>query len=633
MRGSALIITILIMAVLTCLGLAILAIADTEILIASSQRDAEQLVPTAETGLRMVKAWFDQPVTGNPSVSTQVLHRFLDTYDLRNPLLYDRTKRLFDHDGDPNTSPVLADGSASRPYFRQGRTLWAPSTYLDIFHKPYRGDPSIEFLGVEPGPDLLLADRPGVVDFIDKLNQALFTSQERSGRIAEIAIYAPPQVTFGGVARRAGICTVKVTAVKYRGMGRIGVVPVVTLASVKVAERTLRMVLNEVPGTAANGPLESCGALSVGGALRARWGKVIAAGDVTLPANLDSGVPSAYPYETFARRISGSAPGGDYYAWSSNADNTIEDPWLKVITAGNLVGHSSSGDHPFPYATANAVDADHSNIFQHAAGVGCGRFDHGIVRSAATSGEESARYFAWDPATGLFQEWGVGPARSLRDWTHNQEGLFFFDTKDALPPNGHGPGDPQTNLTPPVVIENGDWAFSGLLYVNAESITIRNVVGVNRVVIPPGEPFDDVNGNGRYDAGETFVNLMYPTTVVSGGAGSVIEKNAAANQSANATSPDLELYTFATTTGRDRQGIPITGQVSLFGVLYNAGNIVAEGSARHYGSLIAGTAVVQVTPGADTPEILFDQRLNTGEWPPAEIAFPRTHISLWVGSS
>jgi hypothetical protein len=632
MRGSALILTLLVAATLTLLGLGMLALADTETLIAASGRNSEQLVHTAETGLRMVKAWFDQPVTGNPSVSTQVLHRFLDTFDMRNPNLYDRTRRTFDHDGDPNTPPVLADGSASRPYHRQGRTLWAPSSYLDFFHKPYRGDAATAFLGTEAGPDILIADRPGMVDLLDKLNQMLFTDQSRTGRIAEIAIYGAPERIFDGRRRRSGICTIKVTAAKYRHLGAVGIVPVVTSGSVKVAEWTVKMVLNEVPGTAANGPLESCGPMTVGGELRARWGRVIASGDVSLAPDLDAEVPSAFPYKTFARRISGSAPGDDYYEWSSDPDASVEDPWLKVLTAGDLAGHAALGGQPFPHSQASPVDADHSNLFQRVSGTACGSFDYAALKAAAASGDEAARYFAFDPATGLFREWGTGPARSLRDWTHNQEGLFFFDTRDGAPPNGHGPGDPLTNLTPPVVIENTDYNFSGLLYVNAESITIRNVAGANRVIIPPGEPFDDADGDGGYDAGETFVNLQYPTTVVSGNPGAEILKDPAAAQTANATSPDLEFYTYTTTTGRDPQGIPITGQVNVFGVLYNAGDVVAEGTARHYGSLIAGGAVVQTTAGADTPEIFFDARLNTGVWPPAEIAFPRTHLSLWAGA-
>ncbi len=632
-RGSALVITVLVSAVLTTLGLAFLALGDTEQLIASSGRNSEQLLHTAESGLRMVKAWFDQPITGNPSLSSQVMHRFLGLYDLRNPALYDRTRRIFDHDGDPSTPPVLADGSVARPYYRQGRTLWAPSPYLDLFHKPYRGDKTTTFMGSTDAPDLLLEDKPNVIDLLDVLNNAVFTRQERTGRISRIAIYAPPMVAFGGVLKPAGIATVEVTVAKYRRLKKVGIVPLVMNQSLKLGELTARFVLAEVPAIVAEGALESCGPLVSTGELKARWGKVIARGDVTLPSNLDVRVSSAFPFESLDRRISGSLPGDDYYEWVNHPATVVEDPWLEVSTAGELSGAGALADHPWPYDPNAAIGLDHSNLFQRAAGADCGEMGYATIKSAAGSGEEHARYFSWDGATGLFREHGSGPARSVRDWTHNAEGLFFFDTRDGAPPNGHGPGDPQTNLTPPAVIENSDWAFSGLLYLNAESILIRNVAGVSRVIVPPGEPYDDADGSGAWEAGEAFANLFYPTTLVRGSPGSEILKSTGATQTANATSPDLESYSYSTTVGRDPQGIPILAQINMFGVLFNAGDIVAEGQARHYGSLIAGHAVVQSTPGADTPEIFFDERLNKSTWPPAEISFPRTHVTLWGGAS
>jgi hypothetical protein len=630
MRGSALIIMMLVTAILTMLGLGFLVMADTETMISASGRNSEQLFHTAETAVRMVKTWFDQPITGDPSISSQVRHKFLDTYDLRNPYMFDRTKRVFDHDGNPGTPDVLADGSSGKPHYRQSRTLWSPSPFLDLFHKPFRGSNTTTFMGTEAGPDILIADIPNVVDLIDVLNQKMFTAQERTGRITEIRIFAPPRVPFDGQVKSAGIATIRVTVAKYKGLGKVGIIPVVHNSSVKVGEVTLRAVLSEVPGTAANGPLESCGTMTVQGTLKARWGKVISKGDVTLSTDLDGKVASGYPYKLFTRRISGTSPGDDLYTWMYDADNSVEDPWLKVLTAGDLTGHAAGGQQPFPYSQTNPVDLDHSNLFQQVAGVTCGQFNYAQLKSAAGSGEEAARYFAYDSGSGLFKEWGVGTARSLRDWTHGAEGLFFFDTKDGRKPNAFGPGHGSTNLTPPINISGTDWNFSGLLYVNAESIGFSGVNGVNRVVIPPGEPFDDANMNGIRDTGEAYVNLLYPTTVVMGSPGSETIKDLIATQYRSETSPDLEFYSYTTTSGYDAQGIPLTGQINLFGVLYNAGNILAEGTARHYGSLIAGSAVVQASAGADSPEILFDHRLNTGLWPPAEITFPRTQLNRWA---
>lgn len=627
--GSALVVSVAVSALVTALGLGYLVLAGNEGKIAASDRDTAQLLQTAESGLRMVKAWFDQPVTGDPSAPPGPMHRFLGLYDLRDPSLFDRSRRLLDDDGDPATPRVPADGSPARPYYRQGRALWSPSPFLDLFHKPYTGDLTTRFAGTADGPDLLLEERPDVVDFLDLLNHALFTRQEETGRIVKIALFAPPLVPVGGVPRPAGFCTVEVTVAKFSRLGRSGLIPVVRSGTRKLAEMKARMVLGEVPGMRASGPLESCGALDAGGGLGAHWGRVIAAGDLTLPSDLDAAVPSAFPYRSFARHISGQAPGDDYYEWIHDPATELEDPWLKIIASGTIAGYAGLPGQPFPYDQNAPIDTDHSNLFQRVIDVDCGRMRYGPFKAAASSGAAHARYFAFDPPTGLFRESGRGVARSVRDWTDGEEGLFFFDTRDGAIPNGHGPGDPATNLTPAVTIANAAWSFSGLLYLNAESIAIRDVTGASRVILPPGEPYDDANANGRHDPGEAFVNLRYPTSLVSGSPASVIEKDPTAVQSATATTPDLETYSAATTTGRDAQGVPFAAEVNLFGVLYNAGEIDASGAARHFGSLLSGTGVVQSDPAAGAPEIYFDERLDRGTWPPAEISFPRTSVILW----
>jgi hypothetical protein len=109
-------------------------------------------------------------------------------------------------------------------------------------------------------------------------------------------------------------------------------------------------------------------------------------------------------------------------------------------------------------------------------------------------------------------------------------------------------------------------------------------------------------------------------------------KRAVASQNERAESPDGEVYQTTTTLGRDDRGIPILAEVNLFGVLFNRGDVLAQGDIVVYGSLVAGRAVTQVTPGAATPIIYFDDRLNTGKWPPPEIAMPRTWITFWQTS-
>jgi hypothetical protein len=252
----------------------------------------------------------------------------------------------------------------------------------------------------------------------------------------------------------------------------------------------------------------------------------------------------------------------------------------------------------------------------------CPTFNYDVWKGIAQSimpGDRYLHYFAYDPATGLFRERGAGPARSVRDWTHGRSGVFFFDTADGARP---GAG----NLTPPVVISGGDWSTAGLIYLNAVSFQATSVRGVDRVLLPPGEPFDDTDHDFVAEPAETFVNLAYATSIGSGTSSDDMRKRSVASQIGSATSPDGETYTRSTTMQRDTKGTPVLTPVNLFGVLFNSGNIVAEGNAVTYGSLVAGRSVTQVNLGAETPWIYFDERLSTGEWPPPEIAMPRTYL-------
>jgi hypothetical protein len=597
---------------------------------ASQCRDRDQLLNVAETGALAVKRWFDQPVSGDPSSAATVRHAFLDRFDLRDPASFDRTRRLID-DGDPATPPVPADGTPGREFYRQGREVVAGLPHLDLFGKPYGRSTVLSFLGTEDGPDLVLEDRPGSVDPLDEINAAIFSDQEATGRIERIEIYAPPSEPDGSAAARLGLATVKVTAAKYLRLDGSGVVPVVPAGARPIGRAVVRMGLAEIPTNAPRGPLESCGGIVSSGPLRARWGRVQAVGDIELPDRLDrldTMVASGFPYASFGRRISGTVSGGDLADWLNDPDDSVEDPWLKVVAGGDLIGWASYPDQPLPYRQTVGIDVDHSNLFQRVPGMTCPSFDYDLWKGIATSivpPDRRVHYFTYDPATRLFRERGAGPARSVRDWTHGQSGIFFFDTADGARPTA-------ANLTPPVVITGGDWSTAGIIYLNAASFGATAAAGVNRVLLPPGEPFDDVDHDLAHSMTETFVNLQYATTLGAGATTDDMVKLAPAAQTVSATSPDSETYVVSTTLQRDARGTPLLAPVNLFGVLFNSGDVVAEGDSVTYGSLVAGRSVTQRAAGAATPWIYFDERLNTGEWPPPEIAMPRTFVILWQTS-
>jgi len=183
-----------------------------------------------------------------------------------------------------------------------------------------------------------------------------------------------------------------------------------------------------------------------------------------------------------------------------------------------------------------------------------------------------------------------------------------------------------------VSITGGDWSTAGVIFLNAASFRASSVAGQERVLLPPGEPFDDTNHDGVRDPGETLVNLHYATTIGSSVASDDMLEQPIATQTGSAQSPDGEQYVRATTLQRDPSGLPILAPVNLFGVLFNSGDIVLEGDAVTYGSLVSGGSMTQRVAGADTPWVYFDERLNNGEWPPPEIAMPRTFVLLWQTS-
>ncbi len=625
-RGAALIVVVLISALLSGLGLALLQTADDEVRIAARHRDSSSLMLVAETGAHAVKAWFDMPLSGDPGSppARHARHAFLARHDLREASFFDRARRLIDTDANPATPALAADGTPGREMFRQGHFVSPGSLHLDLLGKPWRGDVTVSLMGIEAGPDLSLRDRPGEVDLLDRINADLFPDQPATGRIESIDIFGPVPSPDG---RRLGFATVRITAARYRRIEMMAGVPVVAPGQSPLGRAVVRMGLGEIPLNLPRGPLESCGSITARGRLRVRWGKVIAEEDIALPDRmdqLDTLVASAWPYEDLSRRLGG----GGHAAWLAAPDSSVEDPWLKIVAGGRLLRWETLGDQPFPWSPTRPIDHDHSNLFQRVAGITCPRYDYQEWKSLVTAGlqaDRRARYFAWDPATGLFRENGAGPSRSVRDWTHGASGIFFFDTMDGLPP---GP----SNRTPAVSIRGGAWSTAGFIYLNAFSFEVDGAGGVQRAVLPPGEPFDDADHDAVRSSAEVFVNLRYAETLDSGTALDDILKESAASQSASVTAPDGESYAVTTASGRDGRGIPILEEINLFGVVYNSGDIVAEGDAIHYGSLVAGRHVVQRTTGAPTPVVYFDDRLNTGAWPPPEIAMPRTYITWWQNS-
>lgn len=583
-------LAILVSVILTLLGVSFLMMAQTENLIAENEMLASQALYAGEAGARAVKRWFDRPGVLAP-------------LDFPLPAEVDRTLRMIDEDGAGPNPPVAA--TAAQRY-KAGVDRDGDGKD-DIFRFPYRGHLTDTLLGTEAGPDMRIVNAA----FLEALSRKLFATypDEAAGlvaRITAIDVYAPPYLeTLGGWAR-FGMGTVKVT-VRIIDDGEI------------LAERTVRAVLNEAPYPGPYGPLHSGAGLTfrtAAGPPTVYWGAMSAMEDVDI-STIIADYPESLP------RGTGGLPQIDplwglftsslgAYKSRLPSGSPLGDPWFRLLTAGvindfvesipHIAGDSSwrdwDGIVPPP---PEFVDRSHA---VHKQFVICPLYDYETWRMIATSGDLGVRYFAHAGGQN-FRENGRGTAVNFRAATHGQSGIFFFDTTDGRPPLDDG-----TNLTPDIVIDGGNWNFEGVLYLNARKFQTRgNPQGVDVGFVAPGEPYQDLNQNGKHDPeDEAWIDLSYPSFL-----GDAF--TAAGHGTRAAAAP-----------------VAITARASLRGVLYTNGKFEATGQARHYGSIIARGGVVQEEGSAGTPEIYFDAALLS-DWPRAGTDLPRVVITRWLTDS
>jgi hypothetical protein len=615
--------------ILTLLGLAYLTLADQENTIAMNQRDSDQLLFVAESGAQMVKAWFDRPTGGDPN---SAIFKFMGDYDMRYKGYYDFTKRVYDHDGDANTPDVLASPTdPNRPLFRQGLLVGTDPNYLLMWDKPYRGSKVAEFRGTEAGPDVQMVSDPNVLDALDIFNSRVIGNramQEKVGRIQQVDVYAPPIINVNGVMTRYGLCTVKITASKFRRMSNTGIIPITNSGSVEMGRRVVKMVLNEVPYPGPSGPFTSCTAFDMQNSVKVHWGEIVGMGNGAVGPSSGTQIQGFTPYTIPWKSATRYLDPNDLTAWvtlNSGATTGGFDPWFKLRIGGAITGAPNTNMQPWPYAgpPAQAINTGDTEVFQFSPGQ-CPSFDYKTWRNVAMSGGQNIHYMTHTggATADSWRENGFGPSQTLEAWTSGQEGFWFFETVDGLPPDPNG-----ANLTP-VVALSGAWTSAGFIYLNANWDSAGLGGGVPRVLIPPGEPWNDFDGDKIADPGE-FVNLKYPTSL--SGDFRPYTPGHASNpaQTGTVTSSNGVAYTYTTDpNNRDSQGVPFSDNIAFQGVLFVqgtfrfTGNLTIFGAMQTKGGMITG-------PNAGTPDVYFDERLIKGNWPPPELNLPRTAISFW----
>ena len=590
-KGSALVIAILIMVIMTLLGISFLLMADTENKISVNERNYEMAHYVAEAGVKLVKNWFDHPS---------------GTYGYIYPTSsqVDRNLRMIDHDNDPGTARVLADGTTGKPYYKQTSNL--------IFDKPYRGTLQDALSGTEDAPDMRVSEASSdsnVRAYLQTLNNTIFPNFPKSHyrtRITQIDVYEPPILTIGANRVRYGMATVRVTAAVFENAG--------SADERKIAERVVKAVMNETPYPGPWGPLHSCRNLTWTGDFSVFWGVAtsVNAADFISGGSIDVKHNSAFPWEDVLTRITGT----DLTAWINSTDNSIEDPWYKVEVGGSMIGAPNTNQQPYPFdpgTVGNDIDKDHSNLFQLVDKDLCPNFDYQMWKNIALSGGRNIHYYSYDPSTQLFKEDGSGTPDSVENLTAATTGLFFFDTADGKAPHDDDSDGWYDNLASEAVISGKGWYSGGFIYLNTTNFETHGIGNPpKKNLIPPGEPWiDGSNGqplDGQYNDGETHLNLDYPNS-----------KTGTYGLTGTPTSTSA--------SDRETEGPPINTEINFYGVIYTSGRYNAKGQAVYFGSVVAKEGAGEIHSIAGTPEIYFDERLIKGQWPPADLDIPRVVIS------
>ena len=401
-RGSAMLIAMMVMVILTLLGISFMILSDTENKIAINDRDFQQVLYVATGAAKIVESWFNSP---DPAYN--------DLLPVESDLTLDLRKGDSDFDGYYGSADADGiDGDTTNPEI--DATVYATDKYkggnttgkYKLFDRPFRGSRYMTFWGNRDNPDILIQDDTGdTAEFIDEINEIINpnpdSSKEKKSlgviKVREIRIYGPPMDTDQKL--RYGVATIEVKAAKEieLGGGEIRY----------VSHRLVREVIQEIPYPNPGGPIISQGSLSEDSLRSGLWGPVMSGADMTVnDADL-------FEMQSVPRDAD-----GDYYAFNpdaaeycANAGNQnllskllgiaggagvhdLSDPWKTLEAKGNLLGGPNGDRQPWPHADdCTGLDQDKSHFFQKGR-ITYPRPEYAIWKSiVASSNHQKIRYF------------------------------------------------------------------------------------------------------------------------------------------------------------------------------------------------------------------------------------------------
>ncbi|HEV8435811.1 MAG TPA: hypothetical protein VGR95_20550 [Thermoanaerobaculia bacterium] len=247
-RGSALLVSLMVIVGLSMLGLGFVALSETESAISTNERNREEVLSHAEAAANVVVDWFQNP-----------------QWALGKQLM---------PSNDPTVNTELGAMKATRVN-NDGTTIYKPLSSQLLFDLPFKPAATDRFFGTPDYPDILI-NKATAPNFLATFNSKLFNDTIDGGEITEIRIWAPPIVGgslsgnmyYNDGAARYGVATIKVTAKRYA--------PGDTNKTSPIATRAVQLVVTEFPFPGPNGPIQSNSAITTNGSFTVFWGQVSA---------------------------------------------------------------------------------------------------------------------------------------------------------------------------------------------------------------------------------------------------------------------------------------------------------------------------------------------------------------------
>jgi hypothetical protein len=552
-RGSAMLASLMVIVGLSLLGLAFVAMSETESAISINQRNHSQTVAVAEAGARLVVQWFQNP-----------------TRMLQLELMPPNTNAI-------KTNRIIPGYTGY--YKSDGGTL-----LCDLPFGPFEKD---KFYGTEDTPDVNI-NRTNAAAFLDELNERVFgvegtVDARPGGEITDVLIFAPPLVgatlvtntagEFFEGGTRYGVATIMVRAQRFDK-------PLSSGTRRSIARAEVRIVISQFPVPTPAGPLQSDSALATNGNFNVNWGMVSSqqsldlkkdygalpwfnaferihinrgydssvqwsantpyrVGDVVRPrtttiaanpllrfheytvtaAGTTDGTEPAWPAvvdavitdgPTFQERSPTAYPltvGGDiqsntpwlYFIGRGNI--SIEDPWFHARSAMDIDGEPNNNPQPYPFQLGNLPNYGKTHHFQFQSFDQYPNFkellfpviSYDFWKAAALAGNNDGGN---NDGVVKYLRWVAADTytdgittKTMVSWATSEPGFYFFDTQNAQNPQNGGPGI----LAPTITLPGVSNYLSSFVYLNAGFATTgAGATGPLGSFNQPGEPYMDI---------------------------------------------------------------------------------------------------------------------------------------------